>query len=131
MIAFQNLLYPLLVLLPSPSFFLVAVLISKITEIVVFSKHASERGVSRALQVGSFLCEIIYHCTFIIFSLTRRQEIIIYNSLFCMIFFYLGAVLNLIWTVLFFIKLIKKIVKAKKNNNQIVDVTFPSSKVRF
>lgn len=131
MIAFQNLLYPLLVLLPSPSFFLVAVLISKISEIVVFSRYAREREISRALQVGSFLCEIIYHCTFIVFSLTRSQEIIIYNSLFCLIFFYLGALLNLTWTVLFFIKLIKKIVKVKKNNNQIGDVSVPASKARF
>lgn len=123
MIAFQNLLYPLLVLLPNPSFFLIIILVSKLTEMSVFAKHSRERGVLRILQMGSFQCEVIYHFTFIVFSFTRKQEIVIYNSLICLLFFYLGALLNLAWAVLFLIKTIIKIVKAKKGKNKIVDIT--------
>lgn len=56
MIAFQNLLYPSLVLLPSPFYFLAIVFISKLVEIAVFSRHTRERGISRTFQVGSFIC---------------------------------------------------------------------------
>ena len=79
--------------------------------------------------MGSFICEVIYHCTFIIFFLTRRQEIIIYNSLFCLAFFYLGVILNLAWTVLFFINLLKKIATAKKKNNRVVDNVLPPARI--
>ncbi len=40
MIAFQNLLYPMLIMVPNPIYFLVLVFISKIVEIRIFMKHS-------------------------------------------------------------------------------------------
>lgn len=74
---------------------------------------------TKYIQIASFICEIVYHCTFFVFAQTKDEEIIIYNSLACMGFFYLGAVFNLLWVVIYFVDLIKKICISCKPRNKV------------
>jgi hypothetical protein len=56
MIAFQNFIYPLLVLFSSPMYFLVLILLSKCIEMAIFLKHSKKICVSKFLQICSFAC---------------------------------------------------------------------------
>jgi hypothetical protein len=117
MIAFQSFIYPFLVLLSNPAYFLVIVLASKIMETTIFIRNSKRILVSKVLQVASFCCEIAYHCTFIIFAMTKDEEIIVYNCLACLGFLFLGAILNFILVVIYCAVVIKAIFSMRRSNS--------------
>ncbi len=94
MIAFQNLLYPMLIMVPKPIYFLVLVSISKIVEIQIFIKHSDLKKRDKILQMLVFGCQIIYHATFFIFYYVTQEQVIIYNSILCLGIYLLGIVFN-------------------------------------
>ena len=133
MIAFQNLLYPMLIMVPNPIYFLVLVFISKIVEIRIFMKHSDWKKRDKILQMLVFGCQIIYHTTFFIFYFVTQEQVIIYNSIICLGIYLLGIVFNFFLVISSLILLgfkIWQLLKQSKLMKKFMDLIQKKSRVQ-